>query len=211
LKGPAWYQREVVIPERWQGKRITLLLERTKTTQVWVDAQHCGGDDTLSAFQIFDLTRALTPGRHVITVVVDNAKLPPVGPAHAVDERTQSNWNGIIGRIELRATDPVWIEDVQVYPTRRRSRRVSRGSGQNHGTACEGKARRHCRSSNVAAPTDFACALVEVKAPDARTVVEFTYQPAKRRHYGPSFSRPSCSWIAVATAAWRRLSPTIGS
>jgi hypothetical protein len=27
-KGPAWYQREVVIPESWKGKRITLLLER---------------------------------------------------------------------------------------------------------------------------------------------------------------------------------------
>ena len=51
-----------------------------------------------------------------MTVLVDNAKLPPVGPAHAVDERTQSNWNGIIGKMELRATDPVWLEDVQVYP-----------------------------------------------------------------------------------------------
>ena len=115
-KGPAWYQREVVIPEAWKGKRITLLLERTKTTRVWVDDKDCGAEDTLSAPQVFDLTHALTPGRHTITVLVDNAKLPPVGPSHAVDERTQSNWNGIIGRIELRATDPVWLEDVQVYP-----------------------------------------------------------------------------------------------
>jgi hypothetical protein len=28
----------------------------------------------------------MTPGKHTITVVIDNAKLPPVGPAHAVDE-----------------------------------------------------------------------------------------------------------------------------
>ncbi len=34
-----------------------------------------------------------------ISVLVDHAKLPPVGPAHAVDERTQSNWNGVIGRM----------------------------------------------------------------------------------------------------------------
>ena len=179
-KGPAWYQREVVIPELWQGKRITLLLERTKTTQVWVDAQHCGGDDTLSAFQIFDLTRALTPGRHVITVVVDNAKLPPVGPAHAVDERTQSNWNGIIGRIELRATDPVWIEDVQVYPdAAKKQARVRVVVGKITGQPVKGKLAVNCRSSNVAAPTDFAAHSVEVKAPDARTVVEFTYQPGE--------------------------------
>ncbi len=25
-KGPAWYQRDVEIPEAWEGKRITLLL-----------------------------------------------------------------------------------------------------------------------------------------------------------------------------------------
>ena len=62
-KGPAWYQRDVVIPESWRGKRITLLLERTKNVRVWVDDQDCGADDTLSAFQIFDLTRALKPGR----------------------------------------------------------------------------------------------------------------------------------------------------
>ena len=53
-KGPAWYQREVVIPEAWQGKRITLLLERTKNTRVWVDDQDCGAEDTLSAPQVFD-------------------------------------------------------------------------------------------------------------------------------------------------------------
>ena len=63
-KGPAWYQREVVIPDAWQGKRITLLLERTKNTRVWVDDKDCGAEDTLSAPQVFDLTRALTPGRH---------------------------------------------------------------------------------------------------------------------------------------------------
>ncbi len=31
-KGPAWYQREVTIPDAWAGKRITLFLERTKNT-----------------------------------------------------------------------------------------------------------------------------------------------------------------------------------
>ena len=90
-KGPAWYQREVMIPDSWAGKRITLVLERTKNTRVWVDETFCGWDDTLSAPQIFDVTRAMTPGARTITVVVDNAKLPPVGPSHAVDERTQTN------------------------------------------------------------------------------------------------------------------------
>jgi hypothetical protein len=179
-KGPAWYQREVVIPDGWKGKRISLLLERTKTTRVWVDDQDCGGDDTFSAFQVFDLTRALPPGRHVITVLVDNAKLPPVGPAHAVDERTQSNWNGIVGRIELRATDPVWIEDAQVYPNAtRREARVRLVIGNLTGQPATGRVNVNCASYNVAAPATFQTQSVQVKASERLTLVEFTYQPGE--------------------------------
>ena len=114
--GPAWYQRPVTIPEHWQGKRVTLLLERTKDSQVWVDDRWVGSDDSLSAPHEFDLTEVLTPGEHTLTILIDNAKLPPVGPCHQVDERTQTNWNGILGRIELTATDKVWIDDVRAYP-----------------------------------------------------------------------------------------------
>jgi hypothetical protein len=115
-KGAAWYQKEVDIPEHWVGKKVTLFLERTKDTYVWFDDQNCGYDNTLSAPQYFDLSKTIKPGKHKITVLVDNSKLPPVGPSHAVDERTQTNWNGIVGRIELQVTDPVWIDDVQAYP-----------------------------------------------------------------------------------------------
>jgi hypothetical protein len=179
-KGPAWYQREVVIPESWKGKRITLLLERTKTMRVWVDDKDCGTDDTLSAPQVFDLTRAVTPGRHTLTVLVDNAKLPPVGPAHAVDERTQSNWNGIVGKMELRATDPVLLEDVQVYPDAAgKQARVRVVVGNVTGQPAAGKLAVNCRSYNVATPADFAAQSVEVQAPDARNLVEFVYQPGE--------------------------------
>jgi len=114
--GPAWYQRSITIPKRWKGKRITLFLERTKDSQVWVDRRWMGSDDSLSTPHVFDLTKTLTPGEHTITVLVDNAKLPPVGPCHQVDERTQTNWNGIVGRMELQATDALWVDDLQAYP-----------------------------------------------------------------------------------------------
>lgn len=177
-KGPAWYQRDVEIPDTWKGKRITLSLERTKNTRVWVDERDCGGEDTLSASHVFDLTAALTPGRHVVTVLVDNAKLPPVGPAHAVDERTQTNWNGIIGHLELSATDPVWIEDMQVYPdAATKQARVRVVVGNITGQPATGKLAVTCRSYNVAKPTDFAAQTIEVLAPNAGNVVEFIYQP----------------------------------
>jgi beta-galactosidase/beta-glucuronidase len=93
-KAPAWYQRRVTIPGAWAGERITLLLECSKNSRVWVDQTFCGGEDTLSAPQVLDVTAALTPGEHTLTVLVANARLPPDGPSHAVDERTQTNWNG---------------------------------------------------------------------------------------------------------------------
>lgn len=113
---PAWYRRTVTIPARWDGKHVTLLLERTKHTRVWVDTTFIGAEDSLGAPQVYDLSAALTPGDHALTICVDNANLPPVGPAHAVDERTQTNWNGIIGRLELEAREPIRIDDLQLYP-----------------------------------------------------------------------------------------------
>lgn len=84
-KGPAWYQRRVTIPQSWKNKRITLLLERTKHTQVWVDKTYCGTRDSLSAPQFYDLTASMTPGKHTLTILVDNSKVPPIGQAHALD------------------------------------------------------------------------------------------------------------------------------
>ena len=114
--GPAWYQKTVKIPKSLDGKKIFLFLERTKDSQVWVDSSWAGSDDSLSASQEFDLSELLTPGEHTITILIDNSKLPPVGPCHQVDERTQTNWNGILGRIEMRITEPIYIGSLQAYP-----------------------------------------------------------------------------------------------
>ena len=177
-KGPAWYQRQVTIADGWKGKHITLMLERTKHTRVWVDQTYCGGDDTLSAPQVIDLTPSMTPGEHTLTVVVDNAKLPPVGPAHAVDERTQTNWNGIIGRIELRATDPVWLDDVQVYPHAANKQAVVHAVvGNLTGAPATGKITINCTGGPVGKPVTFKSQTVEFQAADKSQVIECVYQP----------------------------------
>jgi hypothetical protein len=117
-KGAAWFQKEVTIPDSWQGKHITLFLERCHwETRVWVDNHSVGSRNSLSTPHIYDLTKLLIPGKHLITIRVDNNMILNVGPnSHSVSDHTQTNWNGIIGRMELKATDAVWIEDVQIYP-----------------------------------------------------------------------------------------------
>ena len=177
-KGPAWYQRRVTIPDAWDGKRITLFMERSKHTRVWVDQTFYGGEDTLSAPQFFDVTASMTPGEHTITVLVDNARLPPVGPSHAVDERTQTNWNGIVGKMELRATAPVWLDDVQVYPNAKEKKaRVRVVIGNITGKTASGRITVGCESYNVAKPSTFTTKSFEVKAGERENVIEFTYKP----------------------------------
>jgi len=123
--GIAWYQREVKIPKEWRGKRIVLSLERCGwETRVWVDGAEIGSvQNSLCVAHEHELSKVLTPGTHTITMSVDNTVKINIGhshsPAlwtHAIGEETQKNWNGVIGRIELIATDPVWIDNAQVYP-----------------------------------------------------------------------------------------------
>jgi len=116
--GPAWYQKQVDIPKKWRGRRITLFLERCHwETKVWVDGIAAGMQDSLCTPHLYDLSRLMTPGKHLLTIRVDNSMKYNVGAnAHSVSDHTQSNWNGIVGRMELQARNRLWISDVQVYP-----------------------------------------------------------------------------------------------
>ncbi|HWQ12152.1 MAG TPA: glycoside hydrolase family 2 TIM barrel-domain containing protein [Roseiflexaceae bacterium] len=119
--GAAWYQREFEAPAWWPGHRVTLTLERPHWgTRVWLDGRECAArhatNMSLSTPHVYDLGE-VAPGPHRLTVRVDNRMLVEVGVnAHSVSDHTQTNWNGIVGRIELAAGSPVWLEEVQVFP-----------------------------------------------------------------------------------------------
>ena len=117
--GMAWYQKTIIIPEAWSRHYIRLMMERTKPTQVWVDNNLIGSSNDLLTAQYYNLTNHLAPGKHVLTILVnnsDNSVPDGVTGSHAWTEHTQSNWNGIIGKFCLEAYNPVHIETVQVYP-----------------------------------------------------------------------------------------------
>ena len=117
--GPAWFQRDVDIPAAWRGRRITLTLERPHwQTLVVLDRRVIGSNDSLSTPHEYDLGTGVDPGRHVLTVRVDNSLLVDIGVnSHSISDHTQGNWNGIVGRIALQAGPPVWIDDLQVFPS----------------------------------------------------------------------------------------------
>lgn len=117
--GAAWYQKTVVIPADWVNKHIILFLERAHwQTEVWVDNEKMGEENSLSAPHIYDLTQALSPGKHMITIRVDNRihAINPGQDSHSITDQTQGNWNGIVGKIVLHATPKIWIKKIQTFP-----------------------------------------------------------------------------------------------
>jgi len=115
--GAAWYQREIQVPTHFVGRRVLLTLERPHwETTVWIDGQKIGSDRSLVAPHVYDLG-PVTPGRHRLTIRVDNRMIMPYRPdAHSVSDSLGGSWNGIVGKIELTDTGRVWMDEIRVFP-----------------------------------------------------------------------------------------------
>lgn len=118
--GIAWYQRTVEIPEGWTGHAVRLFLERPHwATEVWLDETRLGTCDSLSTPHLYNLPERTVPGRHRLTVRIDNSHLlVDIGEnSHTITDHTQGNWNGVIGRIELRAGSGSGVEKLDPFPS----------------------------------------------------------------------------------------------
>lgn len=116
--GELSYTREITIPAEWKKKTILLHMERTKATKVLVDGIDRGANNNISTEQVYDLTEFLQPGKHALTIQVDNTdkNVPPqlLSNSHAYTEDTQTNWNGIIGDFYLEALNQLYISRIQM-------------------------------------------------------------------------------------------------
>lgn len=115
--GVAWYQREVDIPSGWEKRPVELKLERTHwTTTLFVDGQETGSRYSLQTPHRY-LLEGLQPGKHTLTLRVDNRLHVDVGfNAHSVSDHTQSNWNGIVGDIRLSAKPSLYLGNIRIDP-----------------------------------------------------------------------------------------------
>jgi hypothetical protein len=121
--GAAWYQKDVEIPANWKGERVVLSLEYPHSeTRVWIDDVEIGTQFTFVVAQNFELPASLKPGKHTITLRIDNRiKAINVGQdSHSLTDHTQGNWNGVVGKMFLQAGSPVYFDDIQVYPDLKR-------------------------------------------------------------------------------------------
>ncbi len=100
FEGYAWFRRTVVIPPEAEGRVTTLYLERTRMTAIYVDGRACRYGDSLCSPHRFRLS-GLPAGEHELIIRVANCDYP-TGGGHMTSRDTQTNWNGIIGRMELQ-------------------------------------------------------------------------------------------------------------
>lgn len=118
--GRAWYQKEINIPASWSDASKELHLERTKVTHVWVDGKYVGSSLFIASSQSYNLTPFLSTGNHRLTILVDNGDtcgLPEViRSSHQWSDDTQTNWNGILGDIYVKANPVVYIRHIRTYP-----------------------------------------------------------------------------------------------
>ncbi len=115
--GKAWYSREIEISKSWKGKDIEIFLERVLwQSSVFIDGIPMSIQDALGTPHFHSLGK-LSPGRHELTIRVDNSMIHNIGDkGHAYGEYTQSIWNGMVGRMELTAFDPVRIISLKTFP-----------------------------------------------------------------------------------------------
>ncbi|WP_309242012.1 sugar-binding domain-containing protein [Paenibacillus sp. S150] len=115
FEGQAWYSKEIVIPDELAGKTCFLYLERTRLTTLWLNDEEIGSRDSLNTPHIYELTGHLRAGTQTITIRVDNTGYPTKG-GHLTSPDTQTNWNGITGRMELQFYGTSYLSGIRLDP-----------------------------------------------------------------------------------------------
>ncbi len=117
-KGVAWYRKNIEIPSAWKDKRIILYLERCHwESVVYVNGKETGRANSLATPHEYDITDNVVTGTNSICIRIDNRINIPIGVnSHSISDHTQTNWNGITGKIELQSVPMVYIDDIKVVP-----------------------------------------------------------------------------------------------
>lgn len=114
-EGYAWYAKDITLEDSDLDKIVTLYLERTRMTKIWIDETFVGEFDSLNTPHQYDLTKYITKNHFRLTILVSNVDYPTKG-GHLTSPDTQTNWNGIIGEIALHIYEQAYITNVKTFP-----------------------------------------------------------------------------------------------
>lgn len=116
--GYAWYRHNAEIPRMWKKNRVILFLERPHIeTTVFVNGKEVGHQMSLSIPHEYDITDYVKFGKNNSIAIKIYNGIENVGvgqDSHSVTDQTQGNWNGIVGKIELRSQKSIFT--VKTFP-----------------------------------------------------------------------------------------------
>ena len=107
-KGKATYSRDIEVPAELAGRPLELFLERVMwRSDAYVDGVRLGFRDSLATPHVYQV-EPLSAGRHTLKIEVDNSCFYGFSRyAHSYGPEMQSEWHGILGRMELRVRNPL--------------------------------------------------------------------------------------------------------
>ena len=174
--GPAWYQREVTVPESMANRPLELRLERVLwKSRLYIDGKDTGlTQESLTTPHLYRIEQGLTAGSHVLTLMIDNRQQYDISVdqlCHSYTNDTQTKWNGVLGEMTLRALPDVYINKVEVFPDVKRQKvRVIVTLSQMPKTpvriSVDNTLRQELRASGITSET-------EIDIPDMKTWSEF--------------------------------------
>ena len=113
FEGAAWFAKRIVIENI--GAKAELLLERTRLSAVYIDGKLVGSGDSLNTAHIYDVTPFADGGEHLVEICIKN-KGYPTGGGHLTSPDTQTNWNGITGRMEINYYGGAILSGIRLFP-----------------------------------------------------------------------------------------------
>ncbi len=111
--GTGWYARAFHVPPEWDGRRLWLHFGGAHpSAEVWLNGERLGENDLPFVPFAFDATGVARAGaeNHVVVRVHEHHR--EFGLAY----NWQGDWSGLYRGVELTATGPAWIEQLQLQP-----------------------------------------------------------------------------------------------
>lgn len=106
--GKAYFKKTITFPAKYAGMRCCLFLERTRLSRLYINGVPMGEGNSLTAPHRYYFT---LPDECSLCIEIEITNTGyPVPGGHMTSPDTQTNWLGIMGRIELQIFTDIYID-----------------------------------------------------------------------------------------------------
>ena len=114
FEGYALYERKVKVAPKKQGCKVFLVMERTRTSNLWIDGNFIGTQNSLCTAHRYDITDFVNGEEIRIKIMIDNVTCPVPG-GHMTSQDTQTNWLGITGGLYIECVNEARFVNPKLY------------------------------------------------------------------------------------------------